>query len=309
MGHVSWKRVVAGVDESPEGSCGAAAAWHFATTAGVGCLLAHVVPDSRIRTGRVPGVSDVTELRREVSRLARERLVAALGDAVPDAALETLEVHFGRTARVLTSMATHRDAGLIVVGGKRHSVLGRWLAGSTAHQTIRLADVPTLVATPSAGRVQRVLAAVDLSAAAWRTIEAAQWWGELFNAELRVMHVIEPLPFATELERVVDQPAYIDAATSMVKEVLWPRVTLPTAERVIRHGWARRTIEAEVAKWGADLLVVGTHGTNRFDRVVLGSVTEDLLNELPASILVVPLGEEHPARPEPPGEHLDNQPP
>jgi hypothetical protein len=40
--------------------------------------------------------------------------------------------------------------------------------------------------------------------------------------------------------------------------------------------------------WEADVIVVGSHGHNWVDRLLIGSVTEQLLNELPASLLVVP---------------------
>lgn len=281
--------IIAGVDESDPGAWAAATAWRVASAAGTTCIPVHAVRETRIPPGQVPGVPDTTAFRREVLRLTRDRLLESLRDAVPDACLDTLEVRVGAPARVLTGVAAERGAGLIVVGGKRHTAVGRWLAGSTAHQTVRITEVPTLVATTSAAGVERVLAAVDLSPAAEQTIDAAQRYAALFEARLRVIHVIEPLPFASELRRFVDQAAYVDAATSVIEESLWPQVCFPDAERVVRHGWARRAIEVEAAKWDADVVVVGSHGRSRLDRVLLGSVTEGLLNDLPASLLVVPL--------------------
>jgi hypothetical protein len=48
------------------------------------------------------------------------------------------------------------------------------------------------------------------------------------------------------------------------------------------------TIVAEAAAWKADLLVVGSHGKGWVDRLLVGSTTERLLNELPTSLLVIP---------------------
>jgi nucleotide-binding universal stress UspA family protein len=48
------------------------------------------------------------------------------------------------------------------------------------------------------------------------------------------------------------------------------------------------TILREAFAWQADLLVVGSHGRGWAERLLLGSVTERLLNHLPTSLLVVP---------------------
>jgi hypothetical protein len=43
-----------------------------------------------------------------------------------------------------------------------------------------------------------------------------------------------------------------------------------------------------VTDWRADLLVVGSHGKGWAERMLVGSVTERLINHLPTSLLVVP---------------------
>ncbi len=45
----------------------------------------------------------------------------------------------------------------------------------------------------------------------------------------------------------------------------------------------------EAAAWRAELIVVGSHGKGWIDRLLIGSVTEDLLNNLPCAVLVVPV--------------------
>jgi hypothetical protein len=65
---------------------------------------------------------------------------------------------------------------------------------------------------------------------------------------------------------------------------------VPPDDRVIRRGRADEEIAEEVAAWHADLLVVGSHGKGWIDRLLIGSTTERLLNRLPTSLLVVPIG-------------------
>jgi nucleotide-binding universal stress UspA family protein len=66
-------------------------------------------------------------------------------------------------------------------------------------------------------------------------------------------------------------------------------VTLPAADRVVRQGHILPSIAQEVRDWGADLLIVGSHGKGWIQSRVLGSTTEALLNDLPTSLLIVPL--------------------
>jgi nucleotide-binding universal stress UspA family protein len=46
-------------------------------------------------------------------------------------------------------------------------------------------------------------------------------------------------------------------------------------------------IEEEAAAWPANLVVVEAHGRSRLERLLLGSVSEAVVNALPASVLVV----------------------
>ena len=62
------------------------------------------------------------------------------------------------------------------------------------------------------------------------------------------------------------------------------------AELIVKVGPTAVTIEDEAKAWRADLVVVGSHGKSWTQRLVLGSVTERLLNDLPASLMVVPVG-------------------
>jgi hypothetical protein len=86
-------------------------------------------------------------------------------------------------------------------------------------------------------------------------------------------------------------------------EKVWPMVG-PDAERAIRHAVADIGIAAEAKAWQADVVVVGSHGKGLVERMLVGSVTERLLSDLPAPILVVvPAGKkaERPGRTTSPG--------
>jgi nucleotide-binding universal stress UspA family protein len=228
------------------------------------------------------------DLEPALLELVGPRLRAALARSVPPEALEQLAIRVGRTATMLKMEAEQRGAGLVILGSKHHLALGRWLGGSTAHDAIRTLSVPVLVAKGTPSALRRVLVAVDLSYAAGPAIREAGRFVRLENGQMRAIHVIEPLTIAPEAAQLVEQRFHDDSMAALEHDV-WPLLTSPAAERTVRSGDATAAIAAEAADWRADLLVVGSHGKGWVERALLGTVTERLLNQLPVSLLVVPV--------------------
>jgi general stress protein 26/nucleotide-binding universal stress UspA family protein len=59
------------------------------------------------------------------------------------------------------------------------------------------------------------------------------------------------------------------------------------AEPVVRHGDPRSVIVEEAKEWGADLIVVGSHGYTGLKRLLLGSVAQSVVGHAPCSVEVV----------------------
>jgi len=286
---VSPKPVVVGVDGSPESVRAAALGWRIAEAAGAACRLVHAVPDvwAVASLAQVPAYS--ARLARDLTEDARRQLATALGDAVPRSVMDKLEVRIGRAALVLSHVVKQSGgAELVVLGGKHHGPLARGLGGSTAHYLIRTLDVPVLVAGASPRPVEHVLTAVDLSEVAPATLAAAQWIAGLLGARLRVMHVVEPIKFPTVVPLTLDDEEFYRRSVVALGRLMTLHDGVAETDRVARRGVAAETIEAEAAGWPADLIVVGSHGKGWVDRLIVGSVTERLLNRLPASLLVIP---------------------
>ena len=177
---------------------------------------------------------------------------------------------------------------MVVLGGKHHSVLDRWLAGSTSINVVRNTEVPVLIMGGRRTPVGRVLAAVDLSAAAQPTIDAAEQLAALYNAELRVLNVLEPLDAIPEAPNY-DLGPYYARIEEYLKTRVWPLVRAPRAETLTRYGYPVVAIREHVREWNPDVVVVGSHGKGWVDRLLIGSATEGLLNALPTAVLVVPV--------------------
>lgn len=283
---MTWGPIVAGVDASPAGAGAAAAAWQWAQAAGTPCQLVHAAREIWLGAGGVPGVVDAGPLMAEVVRLSRQDVERTLAGQVPSDLIATMMVRSGPAAQVLRDVAAERGADLVVLGAKRHGLVARWLGGSTAKNVTRALETSVLVST-GPRPVGRVLVALDVSDAALPTLATAERVARLFGAKLRVLHAIEPFPYAAEGITVVDVTVLAEQAEAAFETTIWPKVTYPAAEKVIRHGPAVSVIEHEAMEWPADLVVVGAHGRSRAERIFLGSVSEGVVNALPSSVLVV----------------------
>ena len=289
---MAWQTMVVGVDGSPESVEAAALGAFVASRAGVECRLVHAVPDywTGLALPEIP--VDPEALAAAARDHARTVVTHALEGAVPAAMIAALEVRAGRSAYVLEDVAHETQAGVVVLGGKRRRALAR-IGGSTVTHLVRLGTVPVLATDGIASDIRRVLVAADLSYAARPTIEAAQRWANLLGAQLRVLHVVEPIPVVPGITLgVADDEMFLSCERAVDAEIK-PLVTGPNADIVIRRGRAAAAITSEARQWRADLIVVGSHGRGWVDRLLIGSVSERLLNVLPASLLVVPVA--HPA--------------
>src|SRR2546422_10022778 len=143
-----WKPIVVGVDASPEAADAAVFAVAVAHRAERSCHLVHATPGS----GHAPRRDSYPYARRYEQ--ASVQVAAALGDRVPAAVLKSLAVHRGTPAAVLNEAVAALGAELVVLGGKHHSTLGRWLGGSPSVEVARTALVALLVAggAPAAPR-------------------------------------------------------------------------------------------------------------------------------------------------------------
>ncbi len=81
---------------------------------------------------------------------------------------------------------------------------------------------------------------------------------------------------------------YVADAQFTVSEKLEGKVKVET--KVLR-GSPKVEIVEEAEKWGADLIVVGSHGYGFFERMLIGSVSNAVLHHAPCSVLIVKMNE------------------
>ena len=102
------------------------------------------------------------------------------------------------------------------------------------------------------------------------------------------------LPDTSDLERRARENAakVVDEAAATVGGFVDPKSVQISTE--ILFGSPDSRIVETAEEWKADLIVIGSHGYSRWERLLLGSVSDSVLHHAPCSVLVVrmPAGQE-----------------
>lgn len=287
-----WKRVIVGVDDSPEAGAAAALGVWLAGALQGECFAIHAVDDLPLAFVEEEIMDRSAELRMALVAAARRRVTDALHASVPGCSTDRLVVRVGRPALVLEEVARELNADAVILGGKRHSTIGRWMSGSTVHHLVHRLRLPILIhARPSPDRaLHRILVAVDASTTAPETAAVGRTLARALGADLRGLSVIEPPVPLPEVTPVLAQADYARRAHRLLAARVWPRLGQGAHTAIVEEGPVADAIRREAFRWEADLVVIGSHGKGLAERLLEGSVTERLVNDLPTSLLVLPPG-------------------
>ncbi len=95
------------------------------------------------------------------------------------------------------------------------------------------------------------------------------------------------LPSSTDIEAAVKENT--EKVLNVTKEQIagfFSGIRISVTTEVL-HGSPESRIVETAEEMGADLIVVGSHGYNRWERLLLGSVSDSVVHHAPCSVLVV----------------------
>ncbi len=143
---------------------------------------------------------------------------------------------------------------------------------------------------------QRILVPVDGSTTSSQGLDEAIKLATLTGGSLRLLHVVDELSAAMSMS---DYGAVSPDIFRMLKEggeqVLANAKTLAQARQVpvdtvLIEGFSGRLsdqVTAQAAQWGADVVVLGSHGRRGVGRMLLGSDAEQIIRNSKVPVLVV----------------------
>ncbi len=130
---------------------------------------------------------------------------------------------------------------------------------------------------------KKVMVAVDDSETAKHALTEAENIANIYNAALCIVHSLQG---DTEADTRAGNEILAQAESSVIS-ALDIEARLVNADVEYGLNGIVEAIAAVVADWGADLLVVGTANRRGLERFFIGSVAEQLVSRVDASILLV----------------------
>lgn len=272
------RTVLAVIDFSPSGSN---AAWRAAMVAAshqADLHLLHVVPERR------PGLDTArSQLAALAARLDRRFGVGVQWQALPGDALAE-------------SVRAARQADLLVIGSGRRNALAEFLLGTPAERLIRMARVPVLVVKREAEHgYRRVLVPVQLADDGRARAQLAAALDFARGADVEVFHALavrhEISLRAAEVPELVLR-RFRERAAGRARAGLDALIAAaggaPRARAAVGFGHAASLALYKEAAMVPDLVVIGKRQRSSLADFFLGSVTQRVLADSRADVLVLP---------------------
>jgi nucleotide-binding universal stress UspA family protein len=197
---------------------------------------------------------------------------------------------------VIVETAGTLGCGLIVMGTHGRRGLSHLLLGSVAERVVRTASSPVLTVRADAvinpQGIQRILVPYDFSEASSASLLYAVTWAEALDAEITLMHVVEPVVYPEFYSVDVLSDDLMGRLVERSKEALGKAAAeLPAGLEVkltVEVGRAADTIHHEADPDSYDLVIMATRGLSGLEHVLLGSVAESVLRRCRVPMLAVP---------------------
>lgn len=229
-----------------------------------------------------------------------QKLVDAAATRLQSSAKAIVGVGDPKTVILDHAAAMHAD--LIVLGANGLGEVERFLLGSVSRAVLRFAHCSVALVRESAASVAglKVLLAVDGSESSKHATEtlAARPWPA--GTEIRVFSVVElgmsalqasfEIPaFDTghlETQRAEAMKRTEEAIDSALK--LLETAGLSTSESIsVLAASPKELILQEAAEWGANWIVLGSHGSSGLSRFLIGSTSETVATHATCSVEVI----------------------
>ncbi len=141
--------------------------------------------------------------------------------------------------------------------------------------------------------IRRIVVGTDFSEPSYPALKAAASTARREGASVFLAHVIDPLPhIGPGLDAVMGTDSLREGMEEYAKKHLRDLreslfVDIPVETHILYSPNAGMAMTDFAERVQADLIVVGTHGRNGIQRLMLGSVAEKVTRLAPCSVLVV----------------------
>lgn len=223
------------------------------------------------------------EHEREIRSVLRQALLADPGWRI--------SVRHGHPAREVARAAQALDATMIIVNATSPAGMLRTMAGIFVTEVARRTTCPVLAVTATLPTPPRsIVAAVDFSPASIRAVQAAVLIADE-RAMVTLLHVPALVSFPSSRRDSAGAPIGADVTSLFNRLEAEIRPYAPeslTVQHVVSDGSPSSALLERARLQSADMVVAGTHGPNRLERLFVGSTAVSLLHLSPCAVLIAP---------------------
>ena len=241
-------------------------------------IVVHVIPEIKnspipLDTVRDAAAGEVEEIKDDLHRQGIQKVESV--------------VSLGSPFDQIIRLAEDHDVNAILIGSGEKTKEDRFPLGITAEKVIRKSGRPVwVVKRGTSPAVKNILCPVDLSEPSARALTNAIQLSRMLGGRLTVLTVWEPLKqfyehmghWFTEESWTTDESRFDNFLTSFdFQNLSWSKID--------RKGTAHEEILAVSREMRADLLVMGSVGRTGLSRILIGSVAEKVIREMPCSVV------------------------
>lgn len=281
------KRILVATDFSPRSDRALRRATLIARQLGASLTLLHIIDADQPARLVAADRAEATALLRETAETLRT------GDGIDaEALVEVDDVDTG-----ILAAAEKVGAELIILGPHRRRLRDVFV-GTTVERVVRRTRLPLLVAAqPPSAPYERTLLALDFDEASKSAARMALAMGMFDTMDVIVMHAFDA-PAERMLRGALDTAGavedYVESERRLAAESLGELVRElglpPTHHRVVGMiGTPARSIHECASNEDAHLIVLGTNQRKGLERLLIGSVTEDVIREQHRDVLIIPI--------------------
>lgn len=142
---------------------------------------------------------------------------------------------------------------------------------------------------PSLIAIRNILFATDFSSSSERALPYALEFATRYSATLFVAHAVPPMPAVVPVEPVPDQTEMLRKGAEREMERFVERAPLKEVphQTLVMDGEVWDVIRQIVADKRIDLLILGTHGRGVLQKLLVGSVAEEIYRTVKCPVLTI----------------------
>jgi len=201
----------------------------------------------------------------------------------------------GEPAKDIVEIARGEKSDLIVMGKRGLGLIDRVLIGSTTLKVLRKSDIPVLSVKKrdekSTVEIKNILVPYDISEKIDSALNYAINLGEEASANISVVYVVRLESYDFEIPYNLLENLTMFASNELAKRVEEIKLKLGIKSEikteVIQGLNPALSIVNHASSKNTDLIVINTHGRKGIKRLILGSVTEKVIQESHCSVLAL----------------------